>query len=100
MTLIESAAVLVALTGALAVTPDLAARLYADASTGHERITGHQADVMGQSYYSRHGYHAEACSDLVRAGYISTDDASSENCQIIEYRLRDLAARAALQEVW
>lgn len=99
MTLLESAAALVVLAGTLSLTPDLAARLHADAETAHARITGHQADTLGQAYYSRYGYHAETCADLVRSGYISTDDASPENCQIIDFRLRDLIHRAALQGV-
>lgn len=100
MTLLEIATAAAVLGGTLALTPELIDRLHSDAEAVHVRITGHQADVMGQAYYSRYGYHAETCSDLVASGYISSDDASAENCHIIDYRLRDLAARAALQEVW
>lgn len=99
MTLLDLATTAAVLGGALALAPPMIDQIHADATTAHVRITGHQADLLGQAYYARRGYHAETCSDLVDSGYISADDATLRNCQIIDYRLRDLSARAALQGV-
>ncbi len=99
MTLLEmSAALIVFASSSLAVTSELATDLYSKAEIVHYRATAHQADLIGQSYYLRYGHYAETCSDLVATGYISSDDASPENCQIIEAKLRELTSRALLQE--
>lgn len=93
------AAVVAGLIGAAAVAPDFAADQLARAEKSRTVVDGHTATTLGNAYYSRYGYFAESCADLVETGYLAEESATPQTCHVIEFRLRDIIAQAEKQGV-